>query len=217
MTMSQKKMSEGMSFIIPSAVENLQLADPSLLNFYADLEERTYYLIDEININTLDLVQYILRWNREDKDLAPDARKPIRLIITCPGGDLDIEQTIVSIIKLSKTPVYGYAMGCVASAASVIYLACHKRFALPNTYFVLHKGSCQNVSGSYNDVVAMINDYMSQIDEMIEFYKQNTKYSADQIEANINTDWYVRADEALEYGLVDEIIADIDMFYGGRT
>ena len=65
---------------------NLQLADPTLVNFYTDLEHRTYWLNDEISNYTFDLVQYIIRWNREDAGIPVEDRKPIRIIIDCAGG-----------------------------------------------------------------------------------------------------------------------------------
>ena len=191
---------------------NWQLADPSLVNFYSDLENRTYWLSDEINNYTFDLVQYIIRWNREDKDIPVHQRKPIRIIIDCPGGHLSISETVSSIIKMSKTPVYGIALGYVASGASVIYLSCHKKFALPNSVFVLHKGSCSGVSGTYDEIVAFARDYEKQMETLINFYIDNTKYTEEEIEENIQTDWYIRTEEALEKGIVDELITDIDIF-----
>ena len=71
-------------------VANLSLADPSLVNFYTDLEHRTYWLNDEINNYTLDLVQYIIKWNREDKGIPVEDRKTILIIIDCMGGFLSV-------------------------------------------------------------------------------------------------------------------------------
>lgn len=205
-------MSETMLPIVLPDNATLQLADPSLVNFYLDLENRVYWLSDEINNYTFDLVQYIIRWNREDKGIPTEERKPIRIIIDCPGGFLSVSETVSNVIKMSKTPVYGIALGQAASGASVIYLSCHKRFALPNTVFVLHKGSCSGVSGTYDEIVAFARDYEKQIETLIDFYIQNTKYTEEEIAENIQTDWYIRTEEALEKGIVDEIITDIDLF-----
>ena len=207
-------MSENCEIVWPVLPQtaNWQLADPSLVNFYSDLENRTYWLNDEINNYTFDLVQYIIRWNREDKDIPADQRKPIRIIIDCPGGQLSVSETVSSIIKMSKTPIYGIALGCVASGASVIYLSCHKKFALPNSVFVLHKGGCSGVSGTYDEIVAFARDYEKQIETLIDFYIANTKYTEEEIEENIQTDWYIRTEEALQKGIVDELITDIDIF-----
>ena len=207
-------MSEQFEITLPVLPQtaNWQLADPSLVNFYSDLENRTYWLSDEINNYTFDLVQYIVRWNREDKDIPVEQRKPIRIIIDCPGGHLSVSETVSNIIKMSKTPVYGVALGYVASGATVIYLSCHKKFALPNSVFVLHKGSCSGVSGTYDEIVAFARDYEKQMETLINFYIDNTNYTEEEIEENIQTDWYIRTGEALEKGIVDELVTDIDLF-----
>lgn len=207
-------MSDSIEFALPILpnTANLQLADPSLVNYYHDIENRIYWLTDEINNYTFDLVQYIVRWNREDKGLPLEERKPIRIIIDCPGGALTVSQTVSHIIKMSETPVVGIALGCVASGASLIYLSCHRRLALPNTVFILHKGSCSGISGTYDEIVAFARDYEEQIDTLIEFYSNNTNYSEEEIEANIQTDWYIRMEEALARGLVHSTIDSIGVF-----
>lgn len=207
-------MPEHYEIALPILPDNatLQLADPSLVNFYTDLDNRIYWLSDEINNYTFDLVQYIIRWNREDKDIPVDERKPIRIIVDCPGGHLSVSETVSNIIKMSKTPVYGIALGYVASGASVIYLSCHKKFALPNSVFVLHKGSCSGVSGTYDEIVAFARDYEKQMEVLINFYIDNTKYTEEEIEENIQTDWYIRTEEALQKGIVDELVTNIDIF-----
>ena len=207
-------MSECYEFALPLLPDtaNLQLADPSLVNFYSDLENRTYWLNDEINHYTFDLVQYIIRWNREDKDIPIEERKPIRIIIDCGGGHLSVSETVSNVIKMSKTPVYGIALGYVASGATVIYLSCHKKYALPNSVFVLHKGSCSGVSGTYDEIVAFARDYEKQMETLIGFHIDNTGYTEEEIEENIQTDWYIRTKEALEKGIVDELVVDIDVF-----
>jgi ATP-dependent Clp protease protease subunit len=207
-------MSEHYEIALPILPDNatLQLADPSLVNFYTDLDQRIYWLSDEINNYTFDLVQYIIRWNREDKGIPVEQRKPIRIIIDCPGGHLSVSETVSNIIKMSKTPVYGIALGYVASGASVIYLSCHKKFALENSVFVLHKGGCSGVSGTYDEIVAFVSDYEKQMETLINFYITNTKYTEEEIMDSIQTDWYIRTEEALQKGIVDELITEIDIF-----
>jgi ATP-dependent protease ClpP protease subunit len=192
-------------------IANHQLPDASLLQFYKDLEDRIYWVDDEINTFSYDLVQYILRWNKEDKGMPIEERKPIKLIFCSPGGDLDVEEAIVSVINLSKTPIWGIAISCVASAASVIYLSCHKKFALPNAYWILHRGSC-TMNGTYDQVMAAMQDYAIQVEKMMDFYCTHTTFSKEEIEDNINTDWYVRLETAIEKGMVDEVVTDLDLF-----
>lgn len=188
---------------------NLQLPDPALIQEFKDLQNRVIWIDCEIKDELLDVVSKILEWNREDKVLPPAHRQPIKIFFNSPGGDLDIEETLVSIIRLSKTPVYGFALGMVASAASLIYLSCHKRFALPNAYFILHRGSCQNMGGNYNEIQAAMADYKQQVEKMEKFYIENTLYTEEEVHKNIATDWYIRGDELLEKGIVNEWVTDI--------
>lgn len=190
---------------------NLQLADPTLVNYYYDLKNRCVWIDHEIDNDTLSLVQQIVRWNREDKGRAQDERRPIIIFFNSVGGNLDVAEVICSIINLSQTPIYGIALGLVASAASLIFLSCHKRYALPNAYFLVHRGSCSSVSGNFNEVQAMMADYRAQVEKMEQFYIEHTLYSEEEVKARINTDWYIRGDEILEKGLITEWLTDLSI------
>lgn len=142
---------------LPSSVNpSLQLPDTSLLWYYRDVEHRLLWLTDEVGDNCYEIVEHIVHWNREDKDIPVEQRKPIKLIIASVGGAVEQDLTLISFIEMSKTPIYGVAIGMVASAAIDIYLACHKKFATKNSYFILHKGSCNNLNGSYNEISAFM-------------------------------------------------------------
>lgn len=190
----------------------LSLPDPSLVQYYHDLSNRTIWIDEEIDGITLDVVSKIIRWNQDDKDIPVEERKPIRILFNSPGGNLDVEETIVSMIRLSKTPIYGIALGMVASAASLIFLSCHKRFALSNAYLILHKGSCQNISGDYTNVQNAMEDYRKQIEQLEKFYIENTQIPEDVVREKLKSDWYIRGKKLKEYGLIDEWIEDIDIF-----
>lgn len=196
---------------IEGPAATMQLPDPDLAQYWEDLKNRIVWINDEITENTLDLVSKIIYWNREDKDIPVEARKPIRIIFFSPGGSLDVQDTLVSMIKLSRTPIYGVALGMVASAASMIYLATHKHYALPNAYFILHRGSCQNISGDYANVQNAMEDYRRQVERLEKFYIENTKIPEEVIKEKLNSDWYVRGEKTIEYGLVDEWVTDINI------
>lgn len=190
---------------------NLHLPDPSLVQYYDDLQNRVIWIDEEIDESILDVVSKIIKWNREDKDLSIKERIPIKIFFNSPGGSLDIAETIVSIMHLSKTPVYGIALGMVASAASLVYLSCHKRYALPNAYFIFHRGSCQNMGGNYNEIQAAMEDYRAQVEKMEKFYIENTTYPEEVIKEKIKSDWYIHIEEALQYGVVTDLIETIDI------
>ena len=192
-----------------SSNANLQLADPALEQYYDDYLNRTIWVLGEIGSEVLDIISKIVRWNREDKNIPVEERKPIKIFVFSPGGGLDVADSVVSTIKLSKTPVWGYAIGMVASAASIIYLSCHKRFALPNAYFIFHRGSCSNIEGNYNEVQAAMKDYKEQIERLEQFYIENTEYPEEVVREKIQSDWYIHFDEGKQYGVITDLIDDI--------
>ena len=189
---------------------NATIPDPSLLWYYEDLEDRVYQLVGEVDDGLLDFSRHVIRWNREDKDKPVEERKPIKLFFFSPGGSLDINYSVIDIIRLSKTPIIGINMGVCCSAAAYIYLACHKRYMLPHSYFVFHQGSSQ-MSGTYGEVVAIMTDYQNQVAELSSFMEERTTYSIEEITDNIVTEWYVREEEALEKGVCHEVIEDIEV------
>lgn len=189
---------------------NATIPDPSLLWYYEDLEDRVYQLVGEVDEGLLDFSRHVIRWNREDKGKPVEERKPIKLFFFSPGGSLDINYSVIDIIRLSKTPIIGINMGVCCSAAAYIYLACHKRYMLPHSYFVFHQGSSQ-ISGTYGEVVAIMTDYQNQVAELSSFMEERTTYTSEEITNNIVTEWYVREEEALEKGVCHEVIEDIEV------
>ena len=195
---------------LPEDLFDTKLPNTYSIKYYRDLKNRTIWINDEITGElTYEIVHYIMKWNREDKDIPEMERKPIRLMFDSPGGDLDAQAAICSVIELSKTPVIGIAIGLVASAASLIYLSCHMRLALKSSYFILHKGSAA-LSGDFENIMNSIDDYRKEVEKMVNFIIERSSYTKEEVEEHIKKDWYVRAPQALEKGLVDEIITDIN-------
>lgn len=203
------------SILIPKSVNpTLELPDPELVSIYKDKENRVIWMLGEIGEECFEWVSQILEYNREDADIAIEKRKPIKCIIANYGGSLENARMLAEIISLSKTPVYGYAIGMCASAASVVYLACHKRFATKNVTILLHNGSCDGINGNYNEVQQFMDNYKKEIKELSTFYKTHTKFDAEEIDRKLNGgDWYIYLEEGLEKGLIDDIINDITMFF----
>ncbi len=192
---------------------NLQLADPYLLSYYKDLQRRTIYITEEIGDNCYDLIKLIIQWNYEDKNVAPEHREPIKVVIASMGGSLECAESLCNVMELSETPIRTIGIGCVASAASLIFLAGHRRYILPNSYFILHKGSVSKLSGSADEVRAFMRDYEKQLDLMRDYYVAHTKYTKEEIDNGISGDWYVRGEEILEKGIADDKINDIGVFF----
>lgn len=211
------KLNEGtnVEITLPENINsNYSLPDPILIQLYQDRHNRVIWMLNSVGEEAFDWIEFILNINREDKGIPVEERKPIKCIISNYGGDLENARMLSSIISLSKTPIYGYCVGMCASAASIIYLSCHKRFALPNSTFLFHQGGCDNISGTYGQISAFMNSYKKEIEELTEFYKTHTTYSEAIVEEKLaKGDWYIQINEALEKGIVNELINDIDMFF----
>ena len=203
---------EGMNIIIPKAIENVQLPDPELRNYYVDLEHRTFWLDEEVTPYLLELIKYIVRWNAEDSATPVDKRQPIRIYFFSPGGDLDVNYALIDTIKMSKTPIIGINIGQCASAAAYIFLSCHKRYMLPHAYFILHQGS-GTLSGTFEQICAQMEDYQQQVEELATFVLEHTTYSEEAVAEKIVGEWYIRKDEALENGVVHGVITDVSQLF----
>ena len=98
-------MTNELNITLPKEVENLQLPSPELVTYYRNLENRVLWLDTEVSDYWLEFSRNIIEWNREDKNTPVEQRKPIRLMFFSYGGSLDINNTLVDTIKLSKTPI----------------------------------------------------------------------------------------------------------------
>lgn len=204
---------DDITITLPQTINpNLELPDPALIQIYRDRENRVIWMLDEIGDEVFDWVDFILDVNREDErnETPIEERKPIKCIISNRGGSVDAANTLVDLISISRTPIYGYAVGLCASAASMVFLACHKRFALSSATFLFHQGSCNNLSGSYGELKSFMDDYQTEIRNLTEFYKKHTTYDPTLIEEKLSKgDWYIRTSEALKNGIIDNIVTDI--------
>lgn len=203
---------EQANIIIPKAIENVQLPDPELRNYYVDLEHRTFWLDEEVTPYLLELIKYIVRWNAEDSATPVDKRQPIRIYFFSPGGDLDVNYALIDTIKMSKTPIIGINIGQCASAAAYIFLSCHKRYMLPHAYFILHQGS-GTLSGTFEQICAQMEDYQQQVEELATFVLEHTTYSEEAVAEKIVGEWYIRKDEALENGVVHGVITNVSQLF----
>lgn len=202
------------NIIIPKEIANQQLPDPELRNYYVDLENRIFWLDEEVTPYLLELIKHIIRWNAEDErqNVPVEDRLPIRIFFFSPGGDLDINYSLIDTIKMSKTPIIGINIGQCASAAAYIFLSCHKRYMLPHAYFILHQGS-GTLSGTFEQICAQMRDYQEQVEELASFVLEHTSYTEEAVDEKIVGEWYIRKDEALENGVVHGIVDNISMLF----
>jgi ATP-dependent protease ClpP protease subunit len=204
---------EQINITIPQNAENMKLPDPSLLNYYKNIERRVLWVDGEIDVCCLEYVRYIIEWNRIDREnnVPIKERIPIKLMIFSGGGDLGVTNSLIDVIELSDTPVYGYNINTAFSGACYIYMKCHKKFALKKSSFLIHTGSGDGFSGTYEQILAAVQEYQRQIEELAQFILENSKISEDVLSEHLGTEWYLSAQEALKLGMCDEILGNMDL------
>lgn len=202
-------MDELMKIMIPQNLENMQLPAPELLTYYRNLEDRVIWIDYGVDETILEVSKLIMYFNRIDKDVPVEERKPIKLLLYSYGGDGQACFSLLDIIALSKTPVWCINMGVAMSAGLLILLAGHKRFCLKNSTALAHSGS-GGTSGSYESTEAQMKDYKHFVQTMRDYIIERTKIDSKLMNKKKSQEWYIYAPEQVELGIVDKIIDDID-------
>ena len=167
--------------------------------------------IDDDIIHTL--VYSILRYNRMDKDVPENERKPIFLYLNSLGGNVPPGLSLVDSIKLSKTPVYTVNLGVCYSMALYVFMAGHKRFSLPHSEYLLHEGQLSGWDAT-NKLRDLVEFHTCQVESKIKnIVLNNSKITSELYDKNIRKEWYFLPEEGKELGIVDYIVGqdcDID-------
>ena len=141
-------------------------------------------------------------------DILDYEAKPIKIKFNSNGGWMLAYETLADVIKLSKTKVIGINMGMAYSAAAFLLVHCHERLALANSRMLVHRGSGGNY-GSYEETESAQRNYKERVDDMIDAFRKRTKIPMKVLKKNMNPDWYLSAQMALKYGMIDRIVTDI--------
>ena len=200
-------MMEEFKIGIPEELENMQLPNPALLDYYKDTQNRVFWLEGDVDTVTLDLAKQIMRCNMEDMFIEPEKRTPIRIFIDTCGGDVQVMWMLVNAIKISKTPVYTIAFCNALSAGAHILAAGHKRLAFPGSTILVHSGSC--VFEGDRDKVESAKKYFDNMSKLAnEMLIRDTRITQKDLKRKGTSDWYISAEEALRLGIIDGIITD---------
>ncbi|HEY4377993.1 MAG TPA: ATP-dependent Clp protease proteolytic subunit [Acidimicrobiales bacterium] len=138
---------------------------------------------------------------------ADDPGKDIRLYINSPGGDMTALFAIYDTMQLLRCDVATYCIGQAASAAAVILAggARGKRFALPNSRVLIHQphGGAQ---GQTTDIELAVKEMVLMRERMTACLAEDTGQPVERIAADLDRDFILRGQDAVEYGLVDHIL-----------
>lgn len=132
---------------------------------------------------------------------------PITIFINSQGGHVESGDTIYDMIKFVTPDVRVVGTGWVASAGALIYAAAKKenRFALPNTRFLLHQPS-GGAGGTASDVAIQAKEIIRMRKRLNEIFARETGQPIERIEKDTDRDYWMSAEQAVEYGLVGKIV-----------
>jgi len=138
---------------------------------------------------------------------AEDPEKDIQIYINSPGGILTAGLAIYDTMQFVRPDVSTIVIGQAASMASVLLAAGTpgKRLALPNSRVVLHQ-PLGGFQGQASDIHIQAKEILRMKDRITEIYQQHCKQSRERIEKDLDRDFILTAEQAKEYGLIDDVI-----------
>ncbi len=190
--------------LVPYVIEQTGRGERSYDIFSRLLKDRIIFLSEDVNHVTASLIiAQMLFLESEDPD------KEISFYINSPGGSITDGMAIVDTMNYIKCPVSTICVGLAASMGSVL-LTCGakgKRFATPNSEILIHQPLISGGLAGQTTEIKIHADHMVKTREKLnKLLSEKTGQSLEQIEKDTERDHYMTAQEALDYGLIDEII-----------
>ena len=190
------------SNVIPFVIESSARGERAFDIYSLLLKERIVFLGMPINDQVANLIiAQLLYLEREDPD------KDISLYIHCPGGIINSGLAIYDTMQLIRCDVSTICVGLAASMGTVLLTAGTKgkRYALPNSTIHMHQpmGGAQ---GQASDIAIAAKEILRMQDVIRSLLVKHTGQSLDKISHDTDRDYYMSADQAVEYGIVDEIL-----------
>jgi ATP-dependent Clp protease protease subunit len=139
--------------------------------------------------------------------LDADSAEPIDVIVSSPGGHLESGDTIHDLVRFIRAPVRMIGSGWVGSAATHVYLAAprERRFCLPNTRFLIHQPS-GGIGGRASDIAIQAQEIVRARQRVAALIARETGKSLDTVLKDIDRDYWLSAQEAIDYGLVGRLV-----------
>ncbi len=188
--------------IVPTIVEKSQRGERVYDIFSRLLEERIIFLagtVTDMNANVVIAQMLYL--------VSKDPKRDIKLYINSPGGSVTAGLAIYDTMQYLKCPVSTICIGLTASMAAIILAAGTKgkRFALPNAEILLHQvsGGTQGQATEIEITAKQIIKIKGSINQIL---SKHTGQPIDRVEKDTDRDFYLTAEEAKAYGLIDEVI-----------
>ena len=139
--------------------------------------------------------------------LEADGDEPVRIFIDSPGGDADAGFAIFDMMRFIRADIVTIGMGLVASAAAIILLAASKenRVSLPNAHYLIHQ-PLSGIRGVVTEVEIHARELERLRKRITNLISQETGQNLEKVDKDTDRDFWMNAEESLEYGLVSRIV-----------
>ena len=190
-------------YLVPTVIETTNRGERSYDIYSRLLNDRIIFLGEDVNAHTANLVVAQLLFLAHE-----DPKKDIKLYINSPGGSVYDGLAIIDTMNYIEPDVQTIGIGLQASMGAML-LSCGakgKRFALPNSRVMIHQPS-SGTQGKITDQEIMLKEGIFLKKRLAEILAKNTGKKVDQIIKDMDRDNWMSADEAKDYGIIDEVIA----------
>ncbi|HTX03191.1 MAG TPA: ATP-dependent Clp protease proteolytic subunit [Candidatus Acidoferrales bacterium] len=189
--------------LIPIVVEQTARGERSYDIYSRLLKERIVFVTGPIDDGMANLViAQLLFLEREDPD------RDIDMYINSPGGSVSAGLAIYDTMQLVKPAVATICAGFAASAASMLLTggAKGKRMALPYSKILIHQPSIGQIGGQATDIEIHARELVLTRKTIAEIYERTTGKPADEVLRDLERDFYMSAEEARAYGIIDQVL-----------
>jgi ATP-dependent Clp protease protease subunit len=140
--------------------------------------------------------------------LEADGDEPVKVFIDSPGGDADAGYAIFDMLRFIKPDVITIGMGTVASAAALVHLAAEKknRLSLPNAHFLIHQ-PLSGIRGVATEIEIHARELEKLREKINQLIAKETGQDVSKVSKDTDRDYWLTAEEAVQYGLISRIIS----------
>jgi ATP-dependent Clp protease protease subunit len=191
------------NYLVPTVVESSNRGERAYDLYSRLLRDRIIFLGTPIDDTIANLVCAQMLFLESE-----DPEKDINLYINSPGGDITGLLAIYDVMKYIKSDVSTFCFGQAASAAAVLLGAGSKgkRFALPHARMLLHQ-PWGGVGGQASDIEIQAREILRMKDMLNAMLAADTGQSVERVDKDTDRDFIMSPEEAVEYGLIDEVIS----------